>query len=695
MVEVMGARRLVCVAAALAAAGPVGCKNNAADEEIKEAAAKAALNPGAERWDGGALGLPAGSPVVVSARTGEVVRALDALYEWIVSEPAMLGADGEDKARALANLRETARTSLEMDLLDEAAWEGLGLDTARPMHLGLYPLSAASQKLTAQLEGAARAHLGAAEGDSLEDALAKWEEAGSEPGLHKALVALERAAPEERSGARVILPIDDEAQLLSSIDRAATQLQWRAAFSGSGQPLRRVFYEDDQGWIATARVQGDTLHVDLFGATREDGLAKGSPAERVREVAEAALTARPAGYPAAPAAPGLPALAASLDQRGVSAWLRYSGVRLALERAKQSATSERDAEAARQLRSMARGLKYWDAGEPNLTGMTYGMLIGGDGASGARLVGGEMTLFGKRGLALPAQPKALASLSVGDRALGASLTASFLFGEDWRAWIGVEDTENLLEFGDTDGPVGTASMLGSLPRNLAMLVSNFESTLARETALESVPIHQQRDRIERIEFATTGLSLSGFLLQPQYVALVTIKPEVEPVDRDAVSGSLRSTIAAFAKLEPGEDEEASTEEEVSLLDSLRPLEPGKVARFDAKQLPEVTYFYERDASAPFIMIGNNLTEAELLAEVERARDKPTGEAMARSVYLRAEPVGLVELWSTFRPQQTETINLNVLAQRVGPITLTVDASEREGTGALRYALELLRPPRLE
>ncbi len=695
MVEVMGARRLVCVAAVLAAAGTMGCKNGAAEKELKEKAVKAALNPGAERWADGALGLPEGAPVVLTARTGEVVRGLDALYEWIVSEPAMLGADGEEKARALANLRETAKTRLEMDLLEEVAWEGLGLDTARPMHLGLYPLSEASEGLTAQLEAAARGHLGAAEGDSLEDALTKWEKEGSKPGLHKALVALERAAPEERSGARVILPIGDEAQLLSTVDRAATQLKWRAAFSGSGQTLRRVFYEDEQGWIATARVDGDTHHNDLYGATREDELAGGSPAERIREVAEAALAARPAGYPAAPAAPGSPALGASLDQRGVSAWLRYSGVRLAIERAKQSATIERDAEAAKQLRSMARGLKYWDTAEPNLTGMTYGMHIGGEGASGARLVGGEMTLFGKRDLKLPAQPTAPASLSVGDRALGASLTASFLFGEDWRAWIGVESTENLLEFGDNEGPIGTASMLGSLPRNLAMLVSNFESTLARETTLESVPIHQQRDRIERIEFATTGLSLSGFLLQPQYVALVTIKPDVEPVDRDAVSGSLRSTIAAFAELEPGEDEENSNEDEVSLLDNLRPLDPGKVQRFDTTQLPNVTYFYERDADAPFIMFGNNLTEAELLAEVERARNKPTGEEMARSVYLRAEPVGLVELWSTFRPQESETINLNVLAQRVGPITLTVDASEREGTGALRYALELLRPPKLD
>ncbi|MEM1348612.1 MAG: hypothetical protein AAGI01_08665, partial [Myxococcota bacterium] len=489
------------------------------------------LSPsGAEHWEGGALLLPASSPAVLTLRMNDTLRALDAFTAWLAAEPTMLGEDGAQRIQAIDALREMVERDFELDPLDASDWARFGVDLDRPIYIGLYPVRAADEAFARAMEDRARSKLGIGPKEDLAPALA--DEGASLDGLYAEASTLARDVRVVEGG-RAIMRLSDEAQALATFDLAAASLGMATALTSSGEDrLKRVFYDPEDprsGLLVALRVVDGALLVDVFTerGSVEVPLPSGTPevlSERVHQLLETFTS----GRPRAPRPLDAPEVALSLDQDGVDAWVRLGSYRKALSDASVSAAAERDLVLVEQLRQASIVIETWDVGLPRISGLAYALNLNARGAyDPRRLVGLSMTLFGARGEELPKQIAPRASLGPGERAVGASLSGNVLYDAAWRRWLRVERSERLYETPNDErsSTVNTLAMSAALPRNLGLLVANLEGLLAREDfTVDDLPLLREREALHRLEFGTTGLSLSGFLVRPQFATVLALAP---------------------------------------------------------------------------------------------------------------------------------------------------------------------------
>jgi hypothetical protein len=707
---------LLCAAIAFTA----GCRNKR--EDPTPTAKKVKPAPGAERWEGAALELPASAPMVLVVRSRAILSGIGSLYEWMISEPAMLGEGdvGIVRARELVNLREGLKQEFGMDVLSFEDWSRYGVDLDQPVHAGLYPLADSGKAFVKLVEDELVERLSIEDRAQMMASLESYT-GGNEKilGLYSELSKKGRGA-EANAGGRLVFSLSDEARALDTIDRMMSAMETTRSRPSTASTFKRIYFIDRKEDIPVmgVRTERGYLLVDIVYVPRLDSTEEGARRAEATARIEEAVARSSRGFPRAPRPLDEPALALSLDQEGFSSISRYSGYQAALSRSLNSAASERDSELLLQLTDAIRGEYAWDVGTKGLSGFAYELHLGGERDGQKRLLGAHMTLFGEHGLELPPNTREGTDLALESRSIGTSFDPMIFTEARWKQWLGVEHPDRILEAFDYD-PDGIASAwtyLLALPRNVALLAANFEEMLKAEAPIDVIPLYAHRDKIERIDLVLPGLSLSNFYAKPHVLGLVRLKPEVAPIDRDVVSAALRDTLYLMldnddleiftpeetAPLAEGDAEETpEAVEEEAEHDYAKPLAPNKVGAMSpssASKLHGMTYFYQRDGETPWILFGYGMSAEEFDAEIAnvRKRQKGTSERIdAPAARLRAEPVGLVQLTAKYAPKdEFGGFDLGILAQRIGPLLLSVESGASQQR-AIRYGFDLMNPPELD
>ena len=537
-------------------------------------------------------------------------------------------------------------------------------------------------------------------------------------GLYSELSKKGRRA-EANAGGRVIFALTDEARALDTLDRIMRAFETTRSRPSTGSDIKRIYYIDRAEDVPVMGVRTSTsggksyLLIDIVYVPRLDATSEETRRTEAAKRIEEALARTQKGHPDAPRPLDEPALAISLDQDGFSSISRYSGYQAALSRSLTSAANERDRELLVQLTDAVRGEYAWDVGTRGLTGFTYELHLGGMRDGQKRLLGTHMAIFGAHDLELPPNTSAGTNLALSSRSVGASFDPMIFTEERWKSWLGVEHPERILEAFDydADGIASAWTYLLALPRNVALLAANFEEMIKAEAPIDVIPLYAHRDKIERVDVVLPGLSLSNFYAKPQVLGLVRLKPAVAPIDRDVVSAALRDTLHIMLGSEelemltpPTEGEEPATEteetgsEEEDGHDYAKPLEAGKIAQMStatSSKLSGMTYFYQRDGETPWILFGYGMEQAAFEAELTKARETQKSTTLSPAARLRAEPVGLVQLTAKYAPaDEFGGFDLNILAQRIGPMLLSVESGASDQR-AIRYGFDLMTPPTLD
>lgn len=674
--------------------------------------------PGAYAWDGAAAKLPARAPFVVVARPAAIMRAADDLYEWLIAEPAMLGpdGDGDERVRQLVNIREGMSAEFGFDLLSLEQWASLGIDLEEPMYFAVAPLGPSSEEFIGRVEAELAERLDVAP-DEVKAALERYD-GEPMPRLYAELSESERATLGIGS-VRLLFEVTDRASFFNGFDAFGEALEWEQIAPGADSGIARLYAWDLDGSYALVAVR-HSEEVFTLDATAVDELPSENREEAMREAIREAIDVAGAGLPDAPRPIAEPECAAAMNQDGVSKLIRHATFTEALDRASLVSAQERDSELLLQLIDAYRGGTAWDVGADGLSGLTYEFHVGGNTERGERLMSTEMALFGQKGAKAPGARAPDATLAPPARAIGLSLDPALISGESWKAWLGVEAASKLFYSGEDEG--GISSDFGEifgLPRNILLLIANVDELLRREGFVDFIPIYNQRAKITRVETVIPGLDLTGFMRSPRVLTMIAIDPALEPIERDVVGAALRDTLyymvdeeadglaidqeaveGGAAPTEEADGEEADGEE-ASVFEAAQPLTPGTLTTFDVPEghpLGSVPYYYMRDTEEPFIVFGWGIDKEAMRGEVDalRARlDAPIDADVTRALYMRAEPVGLVQLASAYKPAEWSFIDLNILAQRVGPMLMSVHTGEPAGAPAIQYKFELMAPPSLD
>lgn len=711
------APRTLGLAAAVAATLALGCdKNRKLDAPPQATGPK--LAPGAARWAPSAQQLPQGAPVVLTARVDALVGGVGRLYEWLLAEPAMFGqgVEGEQRVRGLVNAREQLEEELGFDPLTPEAWERWGLDITRPAYLGIYPPAPRARSLSQDIEAALLEGLEVEGAAALE---AKLEQGPAPTGLYSELSRLVREAQGPEGIARVVVALRDEARALDVIDSVASRLDWSRGDQAVG--ISRLYYTsaEDGVMALVVRIEAGRMALDWLRLGRLDATAEDP--RRAEALARAQALLKEQGGPGHPRAPAPldpdAALSLSIDQDGYVRELRRRHYAEAVSAASAEAAADRDAALLRAVRSARRAGDPWRTEGLGLTGITYELAVGGEARLQERLFGLRMGLFASEGLEAPARAGAGPGLSVEQRILGVSLDPAVLLGPQWKKWLAPAQPGqalDLLEETDEGAPVSisAAAYLLSLPRNFAVVITSFEDIIRAQAPIDVLPLYAQREHLARLDLVVPGADLKTLRLRPRFLGLLLMRPGTEPLDRDAVSAALRDTLhmawgqAEELRVLPPPDGGAAAEEagaaeesppEPESYDRAEPLESDRLRTFDAPAghpLGQTMYYYARGAERPWILFGHGIDEEALRDELS-ALESGEGAGQGQSVYMRAEPAGLVQLASTYRPASLSFLDLAILAQRVGPLRLSVDAPTEDAPHALRYSFELLAPPALE
>lgn len=700
-------KTILTLGACLLALSPLGaCRKQKPDPDPKALSVQAA--PGAERWEGSALELPARAPMVITMRPDAIIGGVSDLYEWFIAEPAMLGPNdsGVVRARELVNLRATLQEALGMNPLALKDWAGFGIAMDRDALFGLYALTPSGESFVDMVESELGAQVGVKEDGDLLAAMELYE---GDPvvGLYSKLAREGRKAVVS-AGARLVLPLSDEARALDSLDRLAQSVELARVMPEASSSLKRIYFIDRPEDIPALGVRAERGHllVDVVYLPRLEATGERERREEVAAQLESAIKQAGRGLPNAPRPLGEPAIAMSMDQQGISKLSRYSGYQSALSQSLNAAASERDGELLFQLDRAIRAGYAWDVGAKGLSGFTYELHLGGEHEGKARQLGLHMSIFGARELKLPAVSRISAGLGLGARSVGASFDPLLFTGEQWKQWLGVEHPERILSAFDVDA--SESASLGvfvlALPRNIALLVANFEEMLKAELPLDIIPLYAQRDKIAQLEMVLPDSNLSRFASAPRVVGLVRIKQGIAPIDRDVVSAALRDTLhelldqSEMAVLTPP-DEQADGAAGEQEYDRAEALTPGAITRFEAPSsdpLSGLYYYYQREGDAPFIVFGYGVDEQGMQREVERLKSTTPALTPAREVArLRAQPAGLVQLARAYDPSlMSFPLDLDILARRVGALLVHVESGANDER-VIQYGFELMRPDQLD
>ena len=658
------------------------------------------LPPGVKGWSGQAQLLPASTPLVLGVRPDRVVSALDDLHEWLVSEPRMLGPDdaGIQRTQTLVNMRVRMASGLGVDLFDVETWSSAGLDVSTPILIGIIPVDPQGVAFVEQVEHETRTRLGIEESVDLLEAL-ELADPKALSGLYASLSRTKRSL-DEIGGARLVMGVRDASALVETMDRIAKEFDLGRVTQGvESTNLSRLYVWPMESTTALIglRIEGSwaTLDVTTAGEVDSDASALAAMMQTIEET--------PSGSPIAPRPEGEPGLFVAMNQSGVSLLLRHSNYLDALGRASRASATDRDTEFAVQLADAMRGQYAWELGAEGTSGVTYEIELGAPDRLGAL----EMVIFAAKGSTLPTGPRSMVGLQADRRAVGASIDPRF-WGEKWGSWLDIARTDRLgyaLSY-DADGVASVFPYMLGLPRTLALSLANLDTIVREEAPLDLVPLYTHRDKLTGAEVVIPGIDLSTFERDPKLFGLISISPEVALIDRDVVSAAFHATLYFFSESvgSEGFDGALQVGPEDQESDPLSTLKAGEVRAFDVEAthpLRDAMYFYQREGETPFILVGYGVDRTQMEGQLQLIRQggeiktKSQTEEERRLLYLRGEPIGLVQIVSTYTPVEWSFVDLNLLAQRVGPIVAEIVATTIHGAPAVHYTIELKRPPRLE
>ncbi len=621
-----------------------------------------AVQPGADRWSGDSLYLPASSPIVLSARPQALLRGLVELAEW--------AADADlyaDKTRPEFPPLFLLKQILGDDIAQTDTWARYGFDTNRPVYMGVAASSADSVRYLHELEGALAAKIGAGTTPLL-DALSADTRA---PGLH-AEVLRRTAGLKPFTSGRVVVPAIDPGLLVDFIGRHAVTFGWARVSVENAKPLKmgllgRAYIHPDPELPAFAmRVVNDVVLVDgvMLGPSQFSNIA--NEWEQAQLLALKTWLASPksaAGRPVAPRIIQDADLSIGLDTLETSKLVRLRGFQRNLQLVSRVDARKRDDMLLFGLRETLMSALAWELRADELPGVAYSLTVGE--VDSAEALEFEMTMFTSPTADRVSVSPSTTGLNVRDRGLSASLSLAPFNEDEWKKLVSIDDpaqTLDILDAGDGD-PVLFAM---ALPRLITVILGNLVSAGANSLnpiseIVNSVP------NLDRVEFAWVGDTID---VQRRLVLLATFLPGVSEGDRVAASAHLATFAASLAGYERNQEPLwiGETPSPIGLLGA-----PGYAVMGEN-----------------YVFFGVGLDAEEL----EHERAALIAQSGEYAVYFRAEPATWIPMLSQYPIQSLMRFDGATLAQRLGPVEITM-APELEGkTQSLRWRIQWKRPPRL-
>lgn len=664
--------------------------------------------PGAERWEEGALELPSRSPVVGVARLDALLENSRRFRSWIVDDPAMFGEDGDQFVRQFRSGWNQLSRRIGFDPLSEGTPGRVGLDGSRPMYVGLYPAAATGTEFVDRVESAVRESAGLESDESLGPALREMNSGDRETPSNLTSSVLEAVETSPTAGLRMVLPVSDATEFSRRLESAAKAVGYKAMSveeiaeldrSSSGdtdgdRPKPKGFYSETSPWPAfLLRPDEEWLKIDiLFRVSHEPsgGTGDRSP-DRLRSSLGELLADSGSGRPAAPRPEERPALAVAIDQKRTGTFIRMQAYRKALQSAARAAVDRRNQAFVRSLSRAATVGEDWSRGSDILTGSSYALYGVTADRDADHIFRMTSTLYGPSPSRRPDIDSIDVGLGVDDRGFGMAVDFDPFFDSAWQEWLGLEDASKFTESSDiTDThPIPYAV---SLPRNLAFVVASIDQTI-REALPETVgEAYEQRHNLQRLEIATAGSDVQALRNQPKLVGLLTFDEDAAQEDIDAVLDTLPPLVKTIF-----DAANRQTSEDTSVEPPEASYPRGELESFDldpSHPAHPFFYFAQPKAGRAFVFFSHGIDRgaaADAVDSIEQGDRSPMND---RAFFLRLEPATAVASLSAFDTEAFEPLQLEILAQRIGALVVSVSPREADAAQTLRYELELRRPPDL-
>lgn len=545
--RVKGATRVVALLLALGAVH--GCSRKSQPPAIQPPAA-VSMPVGAERWQDGALLLPARSPVVVSGRLDALLSAAQRLKAWVTAEPAMLGEDGPQIVRTIESGWLAATGYLGVDPLLTRAWTERGVDPHRPIYAGMYPVERDGTRFVSAIETVLREELGVAPGNPVGPSVQMLAAAGGElPQGTNARILRTLSETQPVGGLRVVIGTTSNAEFLTTASSFAEGMGFRMfPLAVTGGEKRHVLWSETGVPAMSIRFAGDRWAVLdlLFPAFVGGALKAVDPKEDLAQLHAdlmRATTEVTPGRPHAPAPPGEPTLAVSFDQQAVGQLVRLRGYHASLEALQTTRAERRDAELLSALATTVSQGQAWDVASDELTGTTFQLTIDRESAHVGRL---GMSMFAREGLPAVDTADELPSLRLSQRNSAVGFDLHTLRATPWRKWFGAGTPDELVALQIDSLP----HMHDLLPifRSGVLAFSNIGADNGTSTLFDEFgELVTQLTHIRRVEVVGLGPTLPVMKERPEMiVAAVLLDATDEQIhETQATVGNLLGQWSGF------------------------------------------------------------------------------------------------------------------------------------------------------
>lgn len=665
----------LCAAVVL---GTLSCAQRPAPVRAEPAATP--VQPGAQGWSDGALLLPAGSPAVVTVRLEAMLEAARRFKTWVLAEPAMLGPDGENLARTIDRGWLAATAYMGVDPLMARAWTERGVDPARPIHVGFYPVEPQGARFASAVDNILREELGLAPGAPVSSSLRQLVAVGGQlPEGTYARITRSLATANPVRGVRAVIPLAGRDDFLNTAGAFIAGLGF-TEFSHEVRTSERELCFSSESGLAALSIRVVEGHAVVDALLPPFGRRPGGTAPAAADLKllharlQEALTLIPSGRPHAPTPAVSSAIAVSFDQLGTADLVRLMRYEATLEEVGRNATQRRDAELLLGLDAARAEVDAWQVGGRTVTGTTFELIVPPPGAP--RIGTAAMTLFGRKDLPVVDTSRVAPTLDLPRRNIALAVDLGVLRSDGWQAWFAGETGVAVHELEVGDGPLSSY-----IPwiRASTLLLSNLgDPPSAKGVAADVAEVVAELDSVARIEVVGLGRDLAELRRVPRLLIGVTLEGSG---DAAATSQSQSAILGGLAALF-GELDDVPT--------TIAPaLEPGVTI---ATPIGETVVAQHLKAGSPAALIlGIGLTPEELDVEIAAMGAVRRVEG---AVAGRLEPIALLSLLRGDDAAFLDPIDLDILAQRLGALTLTYGTPAQMPTPAMRLELSLEAPPRL-
>jgi hypothetical protein len=637
---------------------------------------------GTERWSGGALLLPAESPAVVEARLARLLDATRRLKDWVVAEPAMLGDDGEETVRAIEVAWSSATAYLGVDPTDDQAWIDRGVDPTRPIFAGLYPIGEEGRRFLTSVDATVRQELGIRAGQPIGPSLRALEETSdSLPEGTNSRILRSVSDQHPTDGFRLVIPLSSSTEFMTTISSFAEGFGYRRfppdlAASVDVSPMERAFWSTEPGAPAFAvRLEGSHAMVDvLFPRFVGGALSAPDPVEDLEamyvDLGDALRTMKP-GRPDAPRAYDQPSLAVSFDQGEMGDYVRLRGYLESLDALQSSSAGKRDAALLESLRRTAAQAQAWSVGAGRLTGSSIAAHIGSSGSGPIGRL--SLSLFGGGGLPGLEAARRFPTLGISERSASIGVTVAALRDPSWRKWFAGDVAGELDAMDFEVDPV--ASIFPAVRAAIVAFGAVGDQEIRSTLFGGFDELLRQVDEVERAEIVSLTPDISGQKGRPRLLVAFVLGDD----DPREATTYLREIVV----------DRVADYNGVSNVGELPPVVAGST---ETIQLEGATVHYRLDTVEPAVVLfGVDVDIQTLENELTAMRTRQSAPVVVAG---RLEPISMVSWFQTDDPELFDPIDPNILAQRLGPVTLQFAPRRGDDASAITIDVELAAPPKL-